>query len=287
MAASPEAQAEAAGATADNVDGTLPSVEAAVTGALLTVEVALLTVEVALLTVEVALLLLVGGTAPAVEAAVAAAPLTAGVTPEVGVTATDVTGTAVDGAVTGVTGTAVDGTVTGVTGTARAVGTTGAATVVAAVATGTALVSVPERTEAALLLTASATTCTKEPVSLVSNEMLLSPFEPKSTVWVELTKRTCWLPRVRSMASGVLAKRTVLSDDSGPSRRVLVTCRCSTLDLHLQHSKHFRTHMNANKRKESYKIRRNQREEASKVNGRNKDKPANLYQMAWTCTACD
>jgi len=263
VAASPEAKAEADGATADDVDGTAPTVEAAVVAAPLTVEVALLllvggtapaveaavaaaplTVEAALLllvggtapaveaivaaaplTVEVALLLLVGGTAPAVEAAVAGAPLTAGDT------------TDVDGTVIGATGTAVDGTMTGETGTAGAVGKTVAATVVAAVVTGTAVVSVPETTEAALLLIASATTLTKEPVSLVVSEMLVSPSEPKSTVWVELTRRTCWSPRVRSMASGVLAKRTVLLDDDGPSRMVLLSCRCSTFDLRLQHAR--------------------------------------------------
>ena len=150
VAASPEAKAEAAGAAADDVDGTVPTVEAAVTGAPLTV--------------EVALLLPVGGTAPAVEAAAASAPLTGDVTPDVGDTVTGENGTAVG---------------------------TGAATVVAAVATGTALVNVPETTETALLLTASATTLTNEPVSLVSSEMLVSPSEPKSTVWVELTKRIC------------------------------------------------------------------------------------------------
>ncbi len=121
VTASPEARAEAAGAAADDVDATVLTVEAAVTGELLTV--------------EVALLLLVGGTAPAVEAAAASAPLTGDVTPDVG------------------------DTVTGAPGTA--VGTTGAATVMAAVATGTALVNVPETTETALLLTASATTLTK------------------------------------------------------------------------------------------------------------------------------
>ena len=213
VAASPEAKAEAAGATADDVDGTEPTVEAAVAAAPLTV--------------EVALLLLVGGTAPAVEAAAAAAPLTAGVTPDAG------------GTVTGATGTAVGGTVTGATGTA---GTTVAATVVAAVVTGTAAVNVPETTEAALLLTASATTLTKEPVPLVVSEMLVSPSEPKSTVWVELTNRTCWSPRVRSMASGVLAKRTLLFEDDGPSRMVLLSCRCSTLDLRLQHAKYISGH---------------------------------------------
>lgn len=106
--------------------------------------------------------------------------------------------------------------------------------------------SVPERTEAALLLTTSATTLTKEPVSLDVSEMLVSPSEPKSTVWVELTNRTCWSPRVSSMASGVLAKRTEMLDDDGPSRMVLLSCRFSTFDLRLQHAKyisrHTRTH---------------------------------------------
>ena len=255
MAASPEAKAEAAGATADNVDGTVPTVEAAMVAAPLTVEVALLllvggtapaveaTVAAAPLTVEVALLLLVGGAAPAVEAAVA--PPTAGVTPDV------------DGTVIGATGTAVNGTVTGETGTAGTVGKTVAATVVAAVVTGTAVVSVPETTEAALLLIASATTLTKEPVSLVVSEMLVSPFEPNRTVWVELTKRTCWSPRVRSMASGVLAKRTVLFEDDGPSRMVLLSCRCSTFYLRLQHARYISGHALIQKRrKKKYNTRK-------------------------------
>ncbi len=257
VAASPEAKAEAAGATADNVDGTVPTVEAAVVAAPLTVEVALLllvggtapaveaTVAAAPLTVEVALLLLVGGAAPAVEAAVAGAPPTAGVTPDV------------DGTVIGATGTAVNGTVTGETGTAGTVGKTVAATVVAAVVTGTAVVSVPETTEAALLLIASATTLTKEPVSLVVSEMLVSPSEPKRTVWVELTKRTCWSPRVRSMASGVLAKRTVLFEDDGPSRMVLLSCRCSTFYLRLQHARYISGHALIQKRrKKKYNTRK-------------------------------
>lgn len=225
MAASPEAKAEVAGATADNVDGTVPTVEPAVAGAPLTV--------------GVAPLLPAAGTPPAVEAAVAGAPLTVGVTPD------------------------IDGTVTGATVTAGAVGTTVAAFTVDPGALGgiptlgvalllvlgapttpaamvvAAVVSVPETTEAALLLTASATTWTKEPVSLVISEMLVSPFEPKSTVWVELTSRTCWSPRVRSMASGVLAKRMLLFDDAGPSRMVLMTCRLTTFKLRLQHAKYF------------------------------------------------
>jgi len=230
VAASPEAKAEVAGATADNVEGTVPTVEPAVAGAPLTV--------------GVAPLLPAAGTPPAVEAAVAGAPLTVGVTPDI------------DGTVTGATVTAgaVGTTVAAFTVDPGALGgiptlgvalllvlgapTTPAAMVVAAVVTGTAVVSVPETTEAALLLTASATTWTKEPVSLVISEMLVSPFEPKSTVWVELTSRTCWSPRVRSMASGVLAKRMLLFDDARPSRMVLVTCRLTTIKLRLQHGKY-------------------------------------------------
>ena len=44
------------------------------------------------------------------------------------------------------------------------------------------------------------------------------------------------------MASGVLAKRTVVLDDAGPSRMVLLSCKCSTVDLRLQHAKYVSGH---------------------------------------------